>query len=71
MDELYRRMTPRQKLERVRDLSLAANQFALAGLRMRHPGESENLLALRLARMRLGPQLFDEAYPGAIRSDEP
>ena len=60
--DLYRRMTPAEKLQRVRDLTLAANQLALAGLRTRHPGESEQELFLRLARIRLGDDLFAKAY---------
>lgn len=60
--DLYRRMTPAAKLRRVRDLTLAANQLALAGLRERHPGESEPELLLRLARLRLGDALVEKAY---------
>ena len=50
--DLYRRMTPAEKLQRMHDLTLAADQLALAGLRARHPGESEQELFLRLARIR-------------------
>ena len=60
--DLYRRMTPAEKLQRVRDLTLAANQLALVGLRARHPGESEQELLLRLARIRLGDDLVAKAY---------
>lgn len=60
--ELYRRMTPSQKLERVRELTLMVNGLALAGLRRRHPGESEGELLLRLARLRLGDEVVDRVY---------
>jgi hypothetical protein len=60
--DLYRRMTPAEKLRRVRDLTLAANQLALAGLRSRHPDESEPELLLRLARIRLGDAVVAQAY---------
>jgi hypothetical protein len=63
MTALYARMTPEEKFRRVRDLTMAANQFALAGLRRRHPGETESELLLRLARIRLGADLVARAYP--------
>ncbi|HTI04402.1 MAG TPA: hypothetical protein VL549_03745 [Gemmatimonadales bacterium] len=71
MDELYRAMTPAQKLERVRDLTLMANRLALEGLRMRHPGESEQQLLLRLARLRLGDDLVARAYPESASGSGP
>ena len=71
MDELYRAMTPAQKLERVRDLTFMANRLALEGLRMRHPDESEQQLLLRLARVRLGDDLVARAYPEAAGGSGP
>jgi len=62
MTEIYRRMTPTERLQRVRDLTLTAHALALAGLRQRHPEESEHELHLRLARQRLGPELFDKIH---------
>ena len=59
---LYRKMTPAEKLERVRDLTLTSHQLALAGLRLRHPGESDRALILRLARRRLGRELAARVY---------
>ena len=65
MTELYARMTPAEKLERVRDLTLTSARLALAGLRARHPGEDEGALLLRLARIRLGDELLEGVYsPG-------
>ena len=69
MDEFYRRMTPAEKIHRVRVLTLMANGLALAGLRSRHPDEPEARLMMRLARIRLGTDLFERAYPGALESD--
>lgn len=69
MDELYRRMTPAEKLQRVRELTLMVNGLALAGLRERHPDEPEARLLLRLARTRLGAELFERVYPGALECD--
>lgn len=62
MSALYARMTPAEKLACVRDLTLAVNTLALAGLRARHPGEDEGQLLLRLARRRLGVDLVARAY---------
>ena len=60
--ELYASMTPAEKLRRMSQLTLAANQLALAGLAARHPGETRGELLLRLARLRLGDDLVDRAY---------
>jgi hypothetical protein len=70
MDELYRRMTPAEKLHRVRALTLMVDRLALTGLRSRHPDEPEGRLMMRLARIRLGADLFERAYPGGLGSDD-
>lgn len=59
---LYSEMSPADKVQRVCALSLAANRLSLAGLRSRHPAESEGALLLRLARLRLGDDLVRRAY---------
>jgi hypothetical protein len=50
------------------------DRLALAGLRSRHPDDSEGMLMMRLARIRLGADLFERAYPeywpGALGSDD-
>jgi hypothetical protein len=69
MDELYRRMTPAEKLQKVRELTLVVNGLALAGLRDRYPDDPEARLLLRLARQRLGAELFERVYPGTLESD--
>jgi hypothetical protein len=70
MDELYRQMTPAEKIHRVRALTLMVDRLALAGLRSRHPDDSEGMLMMRLARIRLGADLFERAYPGVLGSDD-
>lgn len=62
LDELYARMSPADKLERVAELSTGASELALAGLRDRHPELEEEELLARLAEIRLGPDLFKAAY---------
>jgi hypothetical protein len=65
---LYAAMSPSEKLERIRQLTLAANRLALSGLRERYPDEAEGELLLRLARRRLGDELVAEVY-GPLPSD--
>ena len=60
--ELYRRMTPSEKADRLRALTLAVNTLALAGLRQRHPAADEHELHLRLAALRLGEDLVAQVY---------
>lgn len=62
MRRLYASMTPAEKLKCMSELTAAACRLSLAGLRSRHPGESESALLLRLARMRLGDALTDRVY---------
>ena len=46
----------------MRAVTLAANQIALAGLRLRHPDATERELLLVLARLRLGDDLVELVY---------
>lgn len=70
MDEHYRRMTPAEKAEAVRDAWDTARTLALAGLRLDFPGESDEQLDARWAERRLGPALFGRvaAHLGSSRS---
>ena len=68
MDAFYRQMTPAEKLQRVRDLTKMADRLSMAGLRARHPDDSASVLSLRLARIKLGRDLFDQAYPDAFEA---
>lgn len=61
--ELYRRMTPGEKLAIVLDLVDTAESFARAGLRLRHPDEDEAALTLRLAALKYGPDFVREHAP--------
>lgn len=49
--EGLRRMTPSQKLARVRSLNRSVEQMARAGIRMRHPNADEAEIRIRLARL--------------------
>jgi hypothetical protein len=63
MSALYAKMTPEEKLRRVRELTRAASRLALIGLRMRHPDETDAQLRVRLAHIRLGEKLAEQVYP--------
>ena len=64
VDERYAEMSFAERADRLRAVTFAANEMALAGLRLRHPGASESELLLRLARLRLGDELVDRVYGG-------
>jgi hypothetical protein len=55
-------LSPAERARRVRDLTLAANMMAIAGLRRRHPHASEQELLLRLAARRLGADVVERVY---------
>lgn len=60
--EGYRRMTPAQKLDRVADLSAAANQMAEARIRGQHPDADESEVRLRLAALVLGRETMMRVF---------
>jgi hypothetical protein len=65
--EGYRRMSPSQKLERVRALTRAVQELALLDIRRRHPDADERELALRLASRWLEPELMVRAFGWDVR----
>lgn len=65
--ERWRAMTPLEKARIVSELSVAVQELALAGIRMRHPGASEEECRLRLAVLKLGRDLACAVYPEASR----
>jgi hypothetical protein len=58
----YRKMTPSQKLERVRAMTQAVQRLALLDIRRRHPDADERELALRLASRWLAPETIVAAF---------
>ena len=58
----YRAMSPARKWDRVRDLNWTLQQAALAELRARHPGESEQTLRLRLAARKFDRETMVRAF---------
>ena len=63
--ELWRRMSPLEKARTVSAITLAAQQFSLAGIRLRHPRASNRECMLRLAILKLGRELTYRVYPDA------
>jgi len=58
-------MSPAEKLELVSGLTRAARDFCLAGIRLRHPGASDDEVRIRFALITLGSELTAKAYPEA------
>ena len=63
--DIYRRMPAWRKIELVEDANRTARQLAWAGLRSRHPDESDARLRRRLLDLVLGEEVALAAYgPG-------
>jgi hypothetical protein len=60
--EGYRRMSPRQKLERVRELGRAAQQMALLRIAKQYPNATERERRLRLASLWLTREQMIAAF---------
>jgi hypothetical protein len=67
--EGYRRMSPAQKLERVRALTRAVQELALVDIRRRHPDADDRELALRLASRWIEPDLMLRAFGWDVRKE--
>jgi hypothetical protein len=65
--EAYRRMSPAEKLERVRALNHAVQELAVADIRRRHPDADEREISLRLASRWLDPELMLRAFGWDVR----
>ena len=68
--EIYRRMTPAEKLIRVFDAYQTGKQLAMAGIRMRNPSATEEQVWGLWAKQHLGEKLFNEVY-GRDKSTKP
>jgi hypothetical protein len=58
----YRRMTPREKMQRVLEMNRFGYQLALAGVRRRHPNADERELNLRIASLSIPADLMRKAF---------
>jgi hypothetical protein len=64
----YRKMSPAEKMDSVRRLTLAVRQLALADIRRRHPESDAREQALRLASRCLEPELMKTAFGWDVRA---
>ena len=62
---LWRSMSPARKAQAVSNLCRATQELSLAGIRHRYPHASERECLLRLAALKLGPDLMRVVYPGS------
>lgn len=60
--ECWRGLSPAQRLQLVTELTDAAEQLSLAGIRLRHPDATEEEVRLRAIAVRLGRELMVAAY---------
>lgn len=61
--ELWRSMSPQNKARMVTEISLAVQEISLAGIRLRHPGATEQECLFRLAVLKIGRELAHRVYP--------
>ena len=59
---LLRKASPARKLALVAQMNATVKALALAGLRSRHPGDSEEIIQRRLADLILGGDLAVKVY---------
>lgn len=62
MLDRQRALSVAERLAHVSAMSLAVQRLALAGIRERHPQASARELRLRLASLRLDPQIMQEVF---------
>lgn len=60
--QIYRRMSPAQKVERIAEAWERSQQLALAGLRIRYPAARPEELRRRLYELLLGEELAARVY---------
>lgn len=64
-DEVFRAMSPEQRVAMAVDMSETAFRLAEDGIRMRHPHCTDLQARLGAIRLRLGDELFGAAFPAA------
>ena len=61
-DDLLRKLSPAEKLQMVRDLTIGVQKLAFAGLRHRKPHLTDDEIWLELATRRLGGDVVRKIY---------
>jgi hypothetical protein len=65
--EMWRGMSPIEKLHAVSESTQAVLQLSLAGIRLRHPEANDEECRVRLAILKLGRELACQVFPEAAR----
>ena len=60
--EIYRRMTPKQKLAIIEELNRQARELVVEGLRLRHPDAGPEEQFRRLMDLTLGEELAERVF---------
>lgn len=68
--EIYRRMTPLQKVEIVQQMNQTVRHLAMIGLRDRHPDATEEELLYRYVAMVHGEDLARRAYGDVLSASD-
>ena len=63
----YRKMSAAEKIDRIRSLTLAVQELALADIRRRHPEADAREQSLRLASRWIEPALMARAFGWDVR----
>jgi hypothetical protein len=64
-DEVFRAMSPEQRVAMAVEMSETAFRLGEEGIRMRHPGYTDEQVRHAAIRLRLGDELFAAAFSGA------
>ena len=64
--EIYRRMTPAEKFERIFSAYRFGRQLNMAGIRLSNPGATEEQVWHIWARRHLGDELYEKVYGSKI-----
>lgn len=64
----YRKMSAAEKLDRVRELTLAIHELALTDIRRRYPQADAREQALRLASRWIQPAMLAQAFGWDVRT---
>lgn len=62
-DQVFRAMSPEQRIAMAVEMSEVAFRMAADGIRLRHPGYSDEEVRLTGIRLRIGDGLFRSAFP--------
>jgi len=63
--EIFRKMTPEQRLRVASELTQAERKSLAAGVKMRHPTYNDEQVRLAVIRLTLPEELFLKVYPHA------